>query len=75
MAECSSNLQRPTDVVNKSRRALQAAIDTFLLELATAVINPFTISSSKAICSFISIENSEAVPTISKLLHAISEHL
>lgn len=63
------------EVVDKSKTALAAAIDTVLSELDNAESKPLTISASKAICSFISNEKIEAAPTISKQVDAISAHL
>lgn len=62
-------------VVDKSKRALHAAIETLLLELPKADTKTFTISPSKEIRSFISKDNSEAAPTIFALRHAMSGNL
>lgn len=71
IAENSTKLCRPKDVVDKSRTALQAANATILLEHAKAEIRALRTSSSEAITSFIRRERSEAEPTISAAREAI----
>ena len=64
---------RATGVVEISKTALQVAINTLLFfELANAKTKPFTISLSKAICSFNSSEYRDKAPTISALRDAIA---
>jgi hypothetical protein len=74
-AENFNNLCLPIKVVDKSKRASQAATESFLFLITNIKIKPFTVPTSKATSSFISIDTSEANPTISALRHAIAAHL
>lgn len=71
IAENSTKLSRPKDVVHKSITALQAANATLLFEHAKAEIKALTTPSAEAITSFIRSERSEAAPTISAAREAI----
>lgn len=74
-AEESSKRRRPKPVVDKSRRALQAATETPVLELANEESKPLIISASEAILWFMSKDSRAADPTISAARRDIAEEL
>lgn len=74
-AENSNSRSLPNELVEKSKTALHAATKTLLGEFRNKDTKPWTISSSKAICSFVSKETSDAAPTTSAQRRAIPPHL